>query len=104
MLNYIWLGLILISVVVGGIRDLMPEVTSAAFDSARMAVMDLALPLVRIMALWLGMMRLADKSGLVVILARALRPIMRGLFPVGPWHHPAIGGMVLAISAMRLRL
>ncbi|HLS28467.1 MAG TPA: nucleoside recognition domain-containing protein [Opitutales bacterium] len=104
MLNYIWLGLILISVVVGGIRDLMPEVTSAAFDSARMAVMDLALPLVGIMALWLGMMRLAEKSGFIVILARALRPIMRFLFPDVPSNHPAMGGMIMNISANMLGL
>src|SRR5690625_3716552 len=104
MLNYIWLGLILAAVLIGGTKDLMPEVTSAAFDSARTAVLDLALPLVGIMALWLGMMRLAEKSGFILILARALRPIMRFLFPEVPPEHPAMGSMIMNISANMLGL
>ena len=58
------------------IRD-RPEVTAGAFKAAQGAVMDIALPLVGIMAIWLGIMRLAEQSGLVQVLARALRPVMR---------------------------
>lgn len=104
MLNYIWLGLILAAVFIGGWKGLMPEVTKAAFDYARVSVMDLALPLAGVMALWLGMMRLAEKSGFIVVLARALRPIMRFLFPEVPVNHPAMGGMIMNIAANMLGL
>lgn len=104
MLNYIWLGLVLAAVMIGGYKGLMPEVTAAAFDSARMAVMDLALPLVGVMALWLGMMRLAEKSGFIMIIARAVRPIMRFLFPEVPANHPAMGAMIMNIAANMLGL
>lgn len=104
MLNYIWLGLILAAVVIGGYKGLMPEVTTAAFDSARMAVMTLALPLLGVMALWLGIMRLAEKSGFIFIMARAVRPLMRFLFPEVPANHPAMGAMILNISANMLGL
>ena len=57
-----------------------------------------------IMALWLGLMRLAEKSGLVDILARVLRPVLRWLFPDVPAHHPAMGSMVMNIAANMLGL
>jgi spore maturation protein SpmA len=104
MLNYIWLGLILAAVLIGGYNGLMQEVTTAAFDSARTAVMSLALPLVGIMALWLGIMRLAEKSGFIFILARGIRPIMRWLFPEVPANHPANGAMIMNIAANMLGL
>ena len=71
---------------------------------ARAAVMDIALPLSAIMTVWLGVMRLADKSGLVFLLARALRPILRLLFPDVPPDHPAMGSMVMNIAANMLGL
>lgn len=104
MLNYIWLGLILLAVVLGGINNQLKAVTEAAFEGSKTAVMSLALPLIGIMALWLGLMRLADKSGLVQVLARALRPAMRWLFPEIPDGHPAIGSMLMNISANMLGL
>jgi spore maturation protein SpmA len=56
------------------------------------------------MALWLGMMRLAEKSGLVAIIARALRPLMRRLFPDVPPEHPAMGSMLMNMAANMLGL
>ena len=66
--------------------------------------MSIALPLVGTLAVWLGIMRLADRSGLVQILARGLRPVMRRLFPDVPGDHPAMGAMVMNIAANMLGL
>ncbi|HTL18588.1 MAG TPA: nucleoside recognition domain-containing protein [Patescibacteria group bacterium] len=99
MLNYIWLGLILAGVILGGVTDHLKDVADKSFENAEFAVMKTALPLVGIMALWLGIMRLAEKSGLVAVLAHALRPLLRWLFPDVPPEHPAMGSMVLNIAA-----
>jgi spore maturation protein SpmA len=104
MLNYIWLGLMVAAVLIGGWNNHLDEVIKGAFDMARAAVMDIALPLSAIMTVWLGVMRLADKSGLVFLLARALRPILRLLFPDVPPDHPAMGSMVMNIAANMLGL
>lgn len=99
MLNYIWLGLVLLAVIIGGCTDHLKDVADKAFEMAEFAVMKTALPLVGIMALWLGIMRLAERAGLVNLFARALRPILRWLFPEVPPEHPAMGSMVLNIAA-----
>jgi spore maturation protein SpmA len=99
MLNYIWLGLIVLAVVIGGCTDRLKDVADKSLEMAEFAVMKTALPLVGIMALWLGIMRLAERSGLVAIFARALRPVLRWLFPDVPTGHPAMGSMVLNIAA-----
>jgi spore maturation protein SpmA len=104
MLNWIWLGLVVLAVLLGAASGQLGEVTTAAFDACKTAVMTLALPLAGIMALWLGVMRLAEKSGLVNLLASALRPIMRWLFPDVPVNHPAMGSMVMNMAANMLGL
>ncbi len=104
MLNWIWLGLILCAVAVGGVEGRMKDMADGAFNMARMAVMDLALPLAGIMALWLGMMRLAERSGMVQRLAALLRPVLTRLFPDVPAHHPAMGSMLMNIAANMLGL
>ncbi len=104
MLNVIWLGLIVLAVLLGGFSNRLPEVTAAAFDACKMAVMSLALPLAGVMALWLGLMKIAEKSGLVSLLAKALRPILRWLFPDVPPNHPAMGSMVMNMAANMLGL
>jgi spore maturation protein SpmA len=104
MLNYIWLGLIVCAVILGGATGHLKEVTEGAFNMAETAVMKVALPLVGIMALWLGIMRLAEKSGMVRILARALRPVMVWLFPDVPAEHPAMGSMLMNMAANMLGL
>jgi spore maturation protein SpmA len=103
MLNFIWLFLVLGAVVLGGISGRMKEVTDATFDSAKTSV-TIAIGLVGIMALWLGIMRLAERSGFVQILAGGIRPVMRRLFPDVPHDHPAIGAMVMNIAANMLGL
>jgi spore maturation protein SpmA len=104
MLNYIWLGLLVLAVVIGGVTGSLPAVADKSFEMAKFAVLDIALPLVGIMALWLGLMRLAERAGLVTLLARALRPLMRRLFPDVPAEHPAMGSMLLNIAANMLGL
>src|SRR5271155_811770 len=104
MLNYIWLGLIIAAVLLGGATGHLKDLTDGAFDSAKAGVMTIALPLAAIMALWLGIMRLAEKSGLVQVLARALQPIMRFLFPDVPPQDPAMGAMVMNMASNMLGL
>lgn len=104
MLNYIWFALIVLAVFFGGWTGHLKEVTDGAFEGARTAVMTIALPLVGAMSIWLGVMRLAEKSGLIGILAGGLRPVLRRLFPDVPPDHPAMGSMVMNIAANMLGL
>ena len=103
MLNYIWLGMMLISVVVGTVTGNIDAVTEAAISMAKTAV-EIAIGLIGIMALWLGTMKIAEESGLIRIIARALRPITIRLFPDVPEDHPAIGSIVLNMAANILGL
>jgi spore maturation protein SpmA len=104
MLNWIWLGFLLVAVLVGGFTGRLPELTKGAFETAETAVMKIALPLMGVMAIWLGIMRLAERSGLVQVLARLLRPVLRRLFPEIPGDHPALGAMVMNMAANMLGL
>ena len=104
MLNYLWLALVTLAVLIGGATGRLADVTSGAFQMADTAVMKIALPLAGIMALWLGVMRLAERSGLVQQLARALRAPMRWLFPEVPADHPAMGSMLMNMAANMLGL
>jgi spore maturation protein A len=103
MLNYIWFGLMAIALVVAAINGTPQEVTKGAVESATTAV-QISLGLIGIMTLWLGMMRVAEAAGLVATLGRALRPLLRWLFPDVPPGHPAGGALVLALAANMLGL
>ena len=103
MLNYIWLALVVLAVAIGGWNDKLNEVTAGAFDGAKTAV-TIALGLIGVMALWLGVMRLAERAGLVQRIARGLRPVMRRLFPDVPPEHPAMGSMLMNMAANMLGL
>lgn len=103
MLNWIWLALVVLAVTIGGWNDRLKEVTDGAFDGAKTAV-TIALGLIGMMAMWLGVMRLAERCGLVQRMARGLRPIMRRLFPEVPVEHPAMGSMLMNIAANMLGL
>jgi spore maturation protein SpmA/spore maturation protein SpmB len=104
MLNYIWLGLIVIAVLMGGFQGNIGAVGQAAIDRATVAVFPIGLTLLAVMTLWLGLMRLADKAGLVHRLGLALRPLLTRLFPEVPPNHPAMGAIVLNVSANILGL
>jgi len=104
MLNYLWLAMVVGAVLLAGWTGRLESVTSHALEMARVAVLEVALPLVGLMALWLGMMRLAERAGLMRALASALRPVLRRLFPDVPADHPAMGAMVLNLAANMLGL
>ncbi|MFP4547417.1 MAG: nucleoside recognition domain-containing protein [Fidelibacterota bacterium] len=103
MLNYIWIGLMLISLIVGAIDGTLSAVTDAAIEYAGIAV-DIALGLIGIMAFWLGIMKIAEKGGIIRLLSRLIRPLARFLFPDIPKDHPAIGSMMMNVVANWLGL
>ena len=103
MLNYIWFGMMFISVVAGIFTGRIDAVTEAAISMSKVAV-EISIGLIGIMALWLGIMKIAEASGLIRIIARGLRPITVRLFPDVPEDHPAIGSIVLNMSANMLGL
>lgn len=88
MLNYIWAFMILIGVVYGAFTGKMAEVTNAALDSAGDAV-SLCITMIGVMALWVGLMEIAQKSGLIAKLTRGIQPFISFLFPRIPQGHPA---------------
>jgi spore maturation protein A len=98
MLNYFWLILILIALVMGAVNGKITDVTNAAIKSAETAV-ELALGLIGVMTLWLGLMNIAEKSGMIRLLAKLVKPLTRWLFPDVPADHPAIGSMLMNIFA-----
>lgn len=103
MLNIIWLGLIVLSIIFGIINGRIPEVVASVTDSAK-AACELSLGLIGMMTFWLGLMKVAEEGGLIQLLARLLRPIMRRLFPEVPAEHPAMGAMIMNITANMLGL
>ena len=88
MLNYIWALMILIGVVYGAFTGKMAEVTNAALDSAGDAV-SLCVTMIGVMALWVGLMEIAQKSVLIAKLTRGIQPFISFLFPRIPKGHPA---------------
>lgn len=103
MLNYIWFFMIFISVIIGTITGKIDAVTESAIQMSKTAV-EIAIGLIGIMALWLGTMKIAEKSGLISLIAGALKPITVRLFPDIPEDHPAIGSIVLNMAANMLGL
>jgi len=102
-MNVVWLLLIGAAVITAVFKGTMPAVSNAAFSAAGTAV-ELAIGLVGGMTLFLGLMRVAQDSGLVQLLAKALRPIFRHLFPGVPKDHPALGAIAMNFGANILGL
>lgn len=98
MLNIIWLLLMGLAIVFGMINGRLDAVVAAVTDSAKMAF-DLALGLTGIMIFWLGLMKIAEDCGLMSVISRLLRPLMTRLFPEVPAEHPAMGAMLMNMSA-----
>ncbi|WML45163.1 nucleoside recognition domain-containing protein [Neobacillus sp. PS3-40] len=90
MVNYIWVFMTLIGIVFGMINGTMGEINNAIFTGAKEAV-TLCIGLISILVFWLGMMRIAQESGLLDGLSRLFRPIVKRLFPEVPPDHPAMG-------------
>lgn len=102
-LNIIWLMMVVLATLVAAYTGTMDQLTKASFDSAKNAV-TLAINLVGAMALWLGIMKVAEDAGLMRVIARAIRPVMIRLFPDVPADHPAMGAMVMNMAANMLGL
>lgn len=103
MINIIWAALILIGFIVGAINGNIDMVTAAAIENAKTAV-ELAFGLIGLMAMWLGIMKIAEDSGLIKLISKILKPIMVLLFPDVDPEHPAMGAMIMNISANILGL
>lgn len=101
MLNIIWLSMLFIAVIVGLIEGRLDAVVRAVTDSAKLGF-ELALGLAAMLSLWLGIMQIARESGLIKLIARLLQPVMRRLFPDVAVDDPAMGAMVMNISANML--
>jgi len=93
----------LISLIFGAITGNLQSVTDAAIEYAGIAV-DISLGLIGIMAFWLGIMKIAEKGGLIKIISRLIRPLAKFLFPDIPKDHPAIGSMMMNVVANWLGL
>ena len=103
MLGKIWFGMIGLSVIFGAINDKLVEVINAVSSYAQTAV-TIAIGLTGVMTFWLGLMKIAERSGLMRMIAKGLGPILQRLFPDVPKEDPAMGAVVMNIAANMLGL
>ena len=103
MVNIIWVGMLLTGIVVAALNGNIEAVTTAALKGAQWAV-EFAIGLISIMAFWLGMMKVAEEAGLVRLLSRLVKPFTAFLFPSLPRDHPAMGAIIMNLSANVLGL
>ncbi|ULT55525.1 spore maturation protein [Neobacillus drentensis] len=90
MVNYIWVAMTIIGIVFALINGTMEAVNKAVFDGAKEAVI-LCIGLISVLVFWLGMMRIAEESGLLQKLTKLFRPMVKRIFPEVPANHPAMG-------------
>jgi spore maturation protein SpmA len=102
-INLIWLFMILLATVVATYNGRMKQMLDASFESAKSSV-NLAIGLIGVMALWLGLMKVAEAGGLMRLIARSIRPVMVRLFPDVPAEHPAMSAMIMNMAANALGL
>lgn len=86
-MNYLWGGMILVGILYGAVTGNLEAVTQAALDSAREAV-NLCVVMAGVMALWVGIMKIAEKSGLIGQITNKMGPLLNFLFPRIPKNHP----------------
>lgn len=110
MLNYIWIGFFLVAFVVALIKlvffqdtTVFPSMMEATFASARTAA-ELSLGLTGVMTMWLGLMKIGERGGMVAVIARLFGPFFSRLFPDVPKDHPANGAIIMNFSANILGL
>lgn len=102
-MNYIFSFLIIFSIIFGAINGKLSDVVNAILQGADLSV-KIAISLIGIMAFWLGIMRIAEKSGLVRLIAKIIKPITKWLFNEIPPESPAVGNVALSVSANALGL
>lgn len=103
MINLIWLMLLAGGIVYAGLSGRIDVVTHSAITAAENAV-TLAFKLTGVMCLWLGILRIAEKAGVVRLFSSLLGPLIRFLFPTVPANHPAIGAITMTVSANMMGL
>ena len=110
-LNYIWVAFFLIAflvalvkLIVFGDTEIFKTIVEGLFDSSKVAVMDIALPLAGVMTFFLGLLNIAEKIGAINAIARVIGPFFNKLFPEVPKGHPANGQMIMNFSANMLGL
>ena len=110
VLNYIWIAFFLIAFVIGlarlvfmGDTEVFPAMMNSTFSSAKTAF-EISLGLTGVLSLWLGVMKIGEKGGVVDVLARVLSPVFTKLFPDIPKGHPATGSIFMNIAANMLGL
>lgn len=110
VLNYIWIGffviafiIALVKVIFGGDTEIFTAIMNATFDSSKTAF-EISLGLTGVLALWLGIMKIGENSGLINALARFLSPVLCRLFPDIPKGHPVLGSIFMNMSANMLGL
>ena len=110
-LTYIWTGFFLVGFIAAlaqwlflGDVEVFKRIIDGTFAAAKLAVMDIALPLAGIMTLWLGILAIGEKAGAINLLARIIAPFFSRIFPEVPKDHPATGHMVMNFSANFLGL
>jgi spore maturation protein SpmA len=110
VLNYIWIGFFLISLVIGFIRlvffqdtEIFTAMVNSTFEMAAVAV-EICLGLIGVLTLWLGLMKVGERGGAVAILARVVGPFFQKLFPEVPKDHPVHGSMIMNFAANMLGL
>ena len=110
VLNYIWIGFFLIAFVIALVKlvflgdfDVFPAMMDSTFDSSKTAF-EISLGLTGVLSLWLGIMKIGEKGGVVNVLARLLSPVFVKLFPEIPKGHPVTGSIFMNIAANMLGL
>ncbi|NLM68621.1 MAG: spore maturation protein [Firmicutes bacterium] len=103
MINIIWFAMLASGVLAAAVQGDIQLVTRATIEGAEEAV-KIALGLIGIIAFWSGLMKIAEDAGLMKLIAKLMRPLTRVLFPEVPPDHPAVGAVLLAMSANILGL
>ena len=110
VLNYIWIAFFMIAFVVALVKliffgdfDVFPAMISSTFDTSKTAF-EISLGLTGVLSLWLGIMKIGERGGLINALARMLSPVFTKLFPDIPKDHPASGSIFMNIAANMLGL
>ena len=110
VLNYIWIAFFVIAFVVAVVQTVVygntaiwTDIMNASFASARNAF-DISLGLTGVLTLWLGLMKIGERGGMIAVLSRLISPLFTRLFPGVPKGHPALGSMFMNVSANMLGL
>ena len=110
VLNYIWIAFFIIASVIAAVRlvfmgdlEVFPAMMNSTFDSSKTAF-EISLGLTGVLSLWLGIMKIGEKGGVVNVLARVLSPVFTRLFPDIPKGHPVTGSIFMNVAANMLGL